>query len=153
MISLEKAFEWKKLDVVQGEDLHLYCDVVGSPPTRVVWTTPNIKPQKRRTSDDPHILHEVDGSLLILGVEKHHGGNYSCKSVRNEEVVQVISLNVVSSSNSRSISKINGKETVNNVSYWTESRLFDRNGGKVLDRESSAEASSSYLMEEDEDYL
>lgn len=85
MISLEKALEWKKLDAFQGSDLEIYCDVLGSPPTPVVWTTPT-----PWIEEDPHVIHEVGGAIRILGVREQHGGNYSCKSVRNEEVVQHI---------------------------------------------------------------
>lgn len=109
MISLEKALELKYVDVNVGEKmLELHCDIVGSPPTPILWKkydTDLSIPNKyyyynhhfqgrNDHQDRAKIKVTGNGTLLFYEIEMEDAGNYSCTAPRNHEVVQTLILRV-----------------------------------------------------------
>jgi hypothetical protein len=89
MISLEKALERKSVSVDVGQSVILKCDITGYPPTSIIWFRP---PHLSLGNEPPHMRLNPDGTLSLVNVQPNHMANYSCRSPRNDEVVQTLSL-------------------------------------------------------------
>jgi len=92
MISLEKALEWKTVSVDVGRSVILQCDISGYPPTSIIWFKP---PHLSLSNEPPHTRLNPDGTLSLVNVQPRHMANYSCRSPRNDEVIQTTSLIVM----------------------------------------------------------